>query len=248
MPLMNDILLVATAILVVMAPMTASFLQCWADRARGGATGLPGGRSYCDNCGKPLGAIDLAPVASWLWNRGKARCCGKPLSPALLWPEVAALFCALWGAWVSSLPLAVVSVGLVWGLQAIVLLHAVRPSVTQGVSVVIAFIGLGLAANGLTGAYWWHMGGLTVGVAAIGACRAIAALRPYSEAATLLLATGGLLGAELLGVSLLISAALGTAYRVLAPKGGLPKPDWPHAAVLGVAAGLWLTWLYGLAM
>jgi leader peptidase (prepilin peptidase) / N-methyltransferase len=32
------------------------------------------GRSVCDRCGRPLGAADLIPLASWLWRRGRCAC------------------------------------------------------------------------------------------------------------------------------------------------------------------------------
>lgn len=248
MPPLNDILLVATAILVVMAPMTASFLQCWADRARGGAPGMPNGRSYCDSCGKTLGAIDLVPVLSWLWNRGRARCCGERLSPALLWPEAGALICALWGAWVSSLPLAIVSVGLVWALQVIILMHQARPDVAQGVVGLLTLTALGLAAGGLTAPLWWHLAGVAAGLAGIAVCRASAAFRPFSDASTVLVAAGAFLGVPLLCISVLLGTGLAAAFWVIAPKVGLHQPDWPHAAVFGISAGFWLTWLYGVAV
>jgi leader peptidase (prepilin peptidase) / N-methyltransferase len=37
--------------------------------------------SHCPSCGKPLGAIDNVPILSWLFLRGRARCCGVPISP-----------------------------------------------------------------------------------------------------------------------------------------------------------------------
>lgn len=248
MPPLHDILLVATAILVVMAPMTASFLQCWADRARNGARRMPNGRSYCDSCGQTLGVVDLVPVASWLWHRGSARCCAAPLSPALLWPEATALCCAIWAAWVSSLPLAVMSVALVWALQAIILLHETRADVAQGLVGVIALAGLGLAAGGLTGAFWLHLAGLAVGLAALAASHLFPPLLPFRDAATLLIASGALLGVTFLGVSLVICTAGAVAFHRFAPRLGLIPPSWPHALVFGTASGLWLTWLYGLAV
>ena len=38
-------------------------------------------RSQCPACGVQLGARDNVPVVSWLLLRGKARCCGAPISP-----------------------------------------------------------------------------------------------------------------------------------------------------------------------
>jgi leader peptidase (prepilin peptidase)/N-methyltransferase len=46
---------------------------------RGMAIGLK--RSQCPHCGAQIGARDNIPVISWLLLRGKARCCGAPISP-----------------------------------------------------------------------------------------------------------------------------------------------------------------------
>lgn len=37
--------------------------------------------SHCPACKKPVAAYDNIPVISWLILRGKARCCGTPISP-----------------------------------------------------------------------------------------------------------------------------------------------------------------------
>lgn len=248
MPPLSDILLVSTALLVAMAPMTASFLQCWADRARDGNPGAPDGRSYCDSCGKTLGAIDLVPVLSWLWNRGKSRCCKEPLSPALLWPEAAAFGFALWGALAASAVLAVPTVALVWALQIVILLHALRPDISNGTVGVMVLLGLGLSAGGLTGAFWVHGAGLAAGLATVALSRVIAPLHAYSTPALLLATTGALVGLWFLPIAAAVGALLTLAYKALSPSLGLPAATWPHAAVVGLSGGLWATWLYGVAV
>ena len=45
-----------------------------------------GSRSVCDFCGKQLNWFDNIPVISWLWLKGKSRCCGKKLP--VLYPIV----------------------------------------------------------------------------------------------------------------------------------------------------------------
>jgi leader peptidase (prepilin peptidase)/N-methyltransferase len=37
--------------------------------------------SACPACGEPIAGRDNVPVASWLLLRGRARCCGEPISP-----------------------------------------------------------------------------------------------------------------------------------------------------------------------
>jgi leader peptidase (prepilin peptidase)/N-methyltransferase len=39
-----------------------------------------GGRSHCPACGAQIAAYDNVPVLSWLALRGRARCCGTPIS------------------------------------------------------------------------------------------------------------------------------------------------------------------------
>jgi leader peptidase (prepilin peptidase)/N-methyltransferase len=53
-------------------------------------------RSRCPACGARIGARDNVPVASWLVLRGRARCCGAPISPRYPLTElgVGALFAA----------------------------------------------------------------------------------------------------------------------------------------------------------
>jgi leader peptidase (prepilin peptidase)/N-methyltransferase len=40
-----------------------------------------GARSECPGCGARIAAYDNVPVASWLFLRGRARCCGARISP-----------------------------------------------------------------------------------------------------------------------------------------------------------------------
>ncbi|HXS15496.1 MAG TPA: prepilin peptidase, partial [Candidatus Saccharimonadales bacterium] len=46
------------------------------------------GRSVCDFCGHTLSAVDLVPVFSFLFLRGKCRYCKKKLSPFYLFIEI----------------------------------------------------------------------------------------------------------------------------------------------------------------
>lgn len=48
------------------------------------------GRSCCDSCRRQLNVIELVPVFSWLYTRGKCRACGAPIPVLHLWVELAA--------------------------------------------------------------------------------------------------------------------------------------------------------------
>ncbi|MGQ9881590.1 MAG: prepilin peptidase [Armatimonadota bacterium] len=45
-------------------------------------------RSHCPNCKTELGAKDLLPLLSFLWQRGKCRYCGAPISWRYFWVEL----------------------------------------------------------------------------------------------------------------------------------------------------------------
>ncbi len=45
---------------------------------RGESLAFPG--SHCPGCGRPIRAYDNIPILSWLWLKGRARCCGAPIS------------------------------------------------------------------------------------------------------------------------------------------------------------------------
>lgn len=54
---------------------------------RGMAFGME--RSQCPACGAQIAARDNVPVISWLLLRGRARCCGEPISPRYPLTELA---------------------------------------------------------------------------------------------------------------------------------------------------------------
>ena len=58
-------------------------------------------RSECEHCHHVLGWLDLVPVASWLWLRGRCRYCGKPIgvSPLVLELGLATAFVLSYVAW-----------------------------------------------------------------------------------------------------------------------------------------------------
>lgn len=62
-----------------------SFLGVIIDRLPRGES-IARGRSYCESCKKKLTAIDLIPVVSFLFLRGRCRYCGKKLS--LFYPTI----------------------------------------------------------------------------------------------------------------------------------------------------------------
>lgn len=65
-----------------------SFVDCAVWRwARGEA--MFRGRSRCAGCGHTLSALELVPVFSYLFSRGKCRRCGEKIPAECLWAELA---------------------------------------------------------------------------------------------------------------------------------------------------------------
>jgi leader peptidase (prepilin peptidase)/N-methyltransferase len=64
---------------------------------------IVGPRSRCTTCGAQIAAYDNVPVASWMVLRGRARCCGEPISARYPLTELAlgvlyaATVAVLWG-------------------------------------------------------------------------------------------------------------------------------------------------------
>jgi leader peptidase (prepilin peptidase) / N-methyltransferase len=60
--------------------MAGSFVTVVAHRVPRGES-IVGPRSRCPGCGAQIAAYDNVPVLSWVLLRGRARCCGAPISP-----------------------------------------------------------------------------------------------------------------------------------------------------------------------
>lgn len=86
----------SVAIAVVAGLLIGSFLTVVVDRVpRGASVVAPG--SACGGCQRQLGPIDLVPVFSWLFLRGKCRRCGAAIGMESVLVEIAtaALFVAM---------------------------------------------------------------------------------------------------------------------------------------------------------
>lgn len=55
-------------------------------------------RSFCPNCKEPIPLSRNIPLITWLWQRGKAACCGAPIIPRYFIVELLTglLFLAIW--------------------------------------------------------------------------------------------------------------------------------------------------------
>ena len=247
MPPWTDVLIVTAIVLVGLAPMTASFLQCWADRVRAEpGSGLPHGRSTCDSCGTTLRPRDLLPVLGWLLNKGRARCCSSEIHPKLLYSEILILFVSIWGVLVMPWVLAVPTLLLASGLQAVVLLTGPHPRAARGFAAALTVLGLLVAGVFLEDRLLPHAGATFLGLVLWLAARLQRAVAP--DALFLLPVAGAFAGFSGLAITGFVAIPVALAYRWMRPMlypEHLRRPVMPaEAVVFGLAASLWIVWLY----
>jgi len=82
------LLIYCVTVSAILGAAIGSFLNCAAWRIARGESFVKG-RSRCPSCGHPLGALDLIPVLSWLFLRGKCRYCGTKVPVRYLLTELA---------------------------------------------------------------------------------------------------------------------------------------------------------------
>ena len=70
----------------ILGLVMGSALNCLALRLVSGEK-WSGGRSHCVHCRHELGVLDLIPLFSWLFLRGKCRYCGRKISPRYMIAE-----------------------------------------------------------------------------------------------------------------------------------------------------------------
>ena len=80
------------------------------------------GRSRCPSCGHPLAPLDLVPLASFLWRRGRCRYCLAKIGTFYPAIELAAVAVALWSASLASGWLLWASCALGWTLLTLALI------------------------------------------------------------------------------------------------------------------------------
>jgi len=142
--------MVAAAALAFLGGLLAgSFVTVVAHRVPRGES-IVGPRSRCPSCGVQIAAYDNVPVVSWVVLRGRARCCGAPISPRYPLSELTlgALFAAtvlvLWDEpWEVALGLVFVTM-----LMAITLTDLERRIIPNKVLIAGAVLGAAIAAVG----------------------------------------------------------------------------------------------------
>ena len=86
----------------VLGACCGSFVHCVAWRMVHGGSVIKG-RSYCPRCGHQLGLLDLVPVLSWLFLRGRCRHCSARVPAGYFVIEVVMAFVYVLLLWVYGL-------------------------------------------------------------------------------------------------------------------------------------------------
>jgi leader peptidase (prepilin peptidase)/N-methyltransferase len=123
-----------------------SFVATLAVRAEDGWRGILGGRSRCPACGAPLGARDLVPILSWLWQRGRCRHCAARIGAFYPLVEVAAAMIGTLALVLLPSPVAWVAALLGWWLLALALIDLRTWRLPDALTLPLILMGLLLAA------------------------------------------------------------------------------------------------------
>jgi leader peptidase (prepilin peptidase)/N-methyltransferase len=232
------------------APFVGSFLGVLITRLPA-AEPVVSGRSRCPVCATRLAPLDLVPLASWAWQRGRCRHCRAPLG--LFYPaiELAAVAVALWASVVVPAGWLWPTCGLGWLLLTLAWIDARHLLLPDVLTLPLIPAGL-LVAGWLAPAHLdRHLIGAVAGFVLLWALRWIYRRVRHREGlglgdAKLLAAAGAWVGWPGLPGVLLIAAVAALAVTLAGGlvAGGLdrhrPIPFGPF-----LSFGLWLSWLYG---
>lgn len=233
-----------------MAPFVGSFLSVLVVRLPAGED-VVASRSRCRSCAKTLSPLELVPLVSWVVQRGRCRGCGTRIDALYPAIEIAAAVTVLWAMTEVRGDLLWITVGLGWALLAL--------AAMDWRSMILAdVLTLPLIPAGLMVAWWidpqslaWHAIGAAAGFGLmVGAAWAYRAVRGRDGLgfgdAKLMAAAGAWVGLAGIGTVLLYGAVLSLGLALLVHlRGRAMTGDTALPLGVGLAAGLWLTWLYG---
>lgn len=236
--------------ILVAAPFIGSFLGVIVTRYETSDSAFSG-RSKCPDCQHQLAVRDLIPIVSWLIQGGKCRHCGIDISRIYLVSEAGAFVIALWAVVVVDEVFILPSCLLGWSLLTLSLIDIRIMRIPNAMS------GLVLGAGLATSAIWFrplfldHIFGAMAGFAVLFVVRhayyRLRGRQGLGNADERLLAAGGAwLGMAGVFSALFLSALLGVLAVCVARifgrqvRGTDAIPFGPF-----LAAGIWLTWLYG---
>lgn len=90
MDLMTQINIFFYLSLFAFGTLFGSFSSVIIYRLKSGEKGIMTGRSHCGSCNKTLKALDLVPIFSWLFRKGKCAYCEKKVSAIYPFLELSA--------------------------------------------------------------------------------------------------------------------------------------------------------------
>lgn len=238
------------------APAVGSFIGLVVDRFET-TRGVVAPGSRCDRCDRPLAPQDLVPIVSWLvalvWRGGRSRCCGRPLRLFHPFMEGAALGLAVRTVWETAGAVRFATAGLGWMLLCLSAIDVKSFRLPDWGTLSLVLAGLGLATAGMTGPPIEHALGAALGYAALAAIgwgyrrwRGVDGLGLGD--AKLFAAAGAWLGVFGLASTLLIGAATGLAIALALSLVDRRRELGRRMAIPfgpALAAGFWITWLYG---
>jgi leader peptidase (prepilin peptidase) / N-methyltransferase len=208
--------------------------------------------SRCRSCGKALSAFQIVPIISWAFQGGKCGACGARIGwlyPAI---EVSAAIVVLWAATLGmSSVMFWATLVLGWTLLTLAVMDVKELILADALTLPLIAAGLALVALQVPDALLWHALGAASGfalmIAVAIACEALLGRKALGLGdAKLMAAAGAWTGIAGVGTVLLYGAALSLGLvAALRLTRRTSEADRPIPFGAGLAAGCWLTWLYG---
>jgi leader peptidase (prepilin peptidase)/N-methyltransferase len=242
--------MILIVLLLLVAPVIGSFLGAMAVRIPEGRPVVLA-RSQCEACGRVLAPADLIPIASFLWLRGRCRNCGGAIGALPLVMELAAIAIVAWAALVTSGPILFASCVYGWGLLLLAAIDWRVQLLPDVVTLPLMVAGL-VAAIVLPLDPWRdHAIGAAAGLAVLAIVAWLYRRLRKREGlglgdAKLSAAIGAWTAWQGLPTTLLWGSILGLLFAIALPLSGRRvrlSDRLPFGLFL--AAGGWLTWLYG---
>lgn len=236
--------------ILVAAPFIGSFLGVIVTRFETSDSAFSG-RSKCPECQHQLAVRDLVPVVSWLVQNGKCRYCEADISRVYLVSEAGALVIALWAVAVVDAPFILPSCLLGWSLLTLSLIDIRVKRIPDIMSGFVFGAGLVTSLIWFRSSFSDHALGAVTGFAVLFLVRhayhRLKGRQGLGKADERLLAAGGVwLGMTGVFSALFLATLLGILAVCTARifgrqvRGTDAIPFGPF-----LAAGIWLTWLYG---
>jgi len=208
--------------------------------------------SSCPSCGRRLGALEMIPVLSWVVQRGRCRGCSGPISVHYPLVELAAAGVAVWAAMTVPSHVYIATCVLGWLLVALSVVDIRTQRLPDGLNLVLAATGLGVAAllDGMR--LLDHMLGALAGFGSLVAIEiAYRRLRGRDGIgrgdAKLLGGIGAWTGLQGLASCIFVASVSGIVLvlTIAAMKRRPVASDTVISFGPFLAFGGWLTWLYG---